>query len=90
VIVQSTISMAFAILAEAALSFLGLGTQPPTPSWGLMIQAARDYLDIAPWTALVPGAAIALSVLGLNMLGDALRDALDPSFVMEQARRAEG
>ncbi|MEJ2665645.1 MAG: ABC transporter permease [Deinococcales bacterium] len=84
VIVQATISMAFAILAEAALSFLGLGTQPPTPSWGLMIQAARDYLDMAPWTALVPGTAIALSVLGLNMLGDSLRDALDPSFVMDE------
>lgn len=90
VIVQSTISMAFAILAEAALSFLGLGTQPPTPSWGLMIQAARNYLDLAPWTALVPGAAIALSVLGLNMLGDALRDALDPSFVLEQGVAGKG
>jgi peptide/nickel transport system permease protein len=80
-IVQATISVAFAILAEAALSFLGLGTQPPTPSWGLMIQASRDYLDIAPWTALVPGIAIAMAVLGLNMLGDVLRDALDPTMV---------
>ncbi len=78
VIVQCTISLAFAILAEAGLSFLGLGTQPPEASWGLMIQASRDYLDRAPWTALVPGGAVALSVLGLNMLGDALRDALDP------------
>jgi len=78
VIVQSTISLAFAILAEAGLSFLGLGTQPPDASWGLMIQASRDYLDRAPWTALVPGAAVALTVLGLNMFGDALRDALDP------------
>lgn len=78
VIVQSTISLAFAILAEAGLSFLGLGTQPPDASWGLMIQASRDYLDRAPWTALVPGAAVALTVLGLNIFGDALRDALDP------------
>ena len=78
VIVQATISLAFAILAEAGLSFLGLGTQPPEASWGLMIQASRDYLDRAPWTALVPGTAVALTVLGLNMFGDVLRDALDP------------
>jgi ABC-type dipeptide/oligopeptide/nickel transport system permease subunit len=82
-IVQATISVAFAILAEAALSFLGLGTQPPTPSWGLMIQDSRDYLDLAPWTAIVPGAAIAITVLGLNMLGDVLRDVLDPTMVVE-------
>ncbi len=78
VIVQATISLAFAILAEAGLSFLGLGTQPPAASWGLMIQASRDQLDIAPWTALVPGGAVALTVLGLNMFGDVLRDILDP------------
>ncbi|HTJ57228.1 MAG TPA: ABC transporter permease [Devosiaceae bacterium] len=78
VIVQATISLAFAVLAEAGLSFLGLGTQPPNSSWGLMIQTSRDYLDIAPWTALVPGAAVALTVLGLNMFGDVLRDVLDP------------
>ncbi|WP_431299156.1 ABC transporter permease [Tabrizicola sp. BL-A-41-H6] len=78
VIVQGTISLAFAILAEAGLSFLGLGTQPPAASWGLMIQASRDQLDIAPWTALVPGLAVALTVLGLNMVGDVLRDILDP------------
>ncbi len=82
-IVQATISVAFAILAEAGLSFLGLGTQPPTPSWGLMIQASRDYLDVAPWTALVPGIAIAVTVLGLNMLGDVLRDVLDPTMAVE-------
>lgn len=81
VIVQATISIAFAILAEAGLSFLGLGTQPPTPSWGLMIQASRNYLDVAAWTALVPGAAVALTVLGLNMLGDVLRDVLDPTVI---------
>lgn len=78
VIVQGTISLAFAILAEAGLSFLGLGTQPPAASWGLMIQASRDQLDIAPWTALFPGLAVALTVLGLNMFGDVLRDILDP------------
>ncbi|MEH6647507.1 ABC transporter permease [Sulfitobacter sp.] len=78
IIVQATISLAFAILAEAGLSFLGLGTQPPDASWGLMIQASRDYLDVAPWTALVPGAAVAVTVLGLNMFGDVLRDVLDP------------
>lgn len=78
VIVQGTISLAFAILAEASLSFLGLGTQPPAASWGLMIQASRDYLDIAPWIALAPGLAVALTVLGLNMFGDVLRDVLDP------------
>lgn len=77
-IVQATISLAFAVLAEAALSFLGLGTQPPEASWGLMIQASRQFLDIAPWTALVPGAALAITILGLNLLGDVLRDALDP------------
>jgi peptide/nickel transport system permease protein len=78
IIVQATISLAFAILAEAGLSFLGLGTQPPQTSWGLMIQASRDYLDVAPWTGLVPGAAVALTVLGLNMSGDILRDVFDP------------
>ena len=79
IIVQATISLAFAILAEAGLSFLGLGTQPPQSSWGLMIQASRDYLDVAPWTALVPGCAVALTVLGLNMSGDVLRDIFDPA-----------
>ena len=84
VIVQATISIAFAILAEAALSFLGLGTQPPVPSWGLMIQASRDYLDVAAWTALVPGIAVAATVLGLNMLGDVIRDVLDPTIMTER------
>lgn len=84
VIVQATISVAFAILAEAGLSFLGLGTQPPTPSWGLMIQASRDFLDVAPWTAVVPGIAVAITVLGLNMLGDVLRDVLDPTVVFDK------
>ena len=78
IIVQASISFAFAILAEASLSFLGMGTQPPTPSWGLMINAGRGYLSDAPWIALFPGIAIGVTVLGLNMFGDALRDILDP------------
>jgi peptide/nickel transport system permease protein len=78
VIVLGSLSVAGAILTEASLSFFGLGTQPPTPSWGSMLSRARDYLEIAPWTALAPGKAIFATVLGFNFLGDALRDALDP------------
>ena len=77
-IVQATISFPVAILAEAALSYLGLGTQPPHPSWGLMLREAQAFLGISPWFAVFPGAAIALTVLGLNLLGDGLRDLLDP------------
>jgi peptide/nickel transport system permease protein len=77
-IVQTTVSLSTAILTEAALSFLGLGTQPPTASWGLMLSAARQYMLIDPWVAILPGAAIALTVLGFNLLGDGLRDLLDP------------
>lgn len=77
-IVQVTIQFAIAILAEAALSYLGLGTQPPQPSWGRMLNEAQTLMFQAPWLALWPGAAIALSVLGLNLLGDGLRDLLDP------------
>jgi ABC-type dipeptide/oligopeptide/nickel transport system permease subunit len=64
-------------MAEAALSFIGLGAQPPTPSWGAMVAEGRDLLRVAPWVSLVPGIAIGLAVLGLNLLGDGLRDALD-------------
>lgn len=78
VIVQASLATANAILAEATLSFLGLGVQPPTPAWGSMLNAARGYLDSAPWLAVFPGLAIFLVVLSLNLLGDALRDALDP------------
>jgi ABC-type dipeptide/oligopeptide/nickel transport system permease subunit len=78
VIVYATLFMAQAILVEAALSFLGLGVQPPTPSWGLMIATGRDYLVVAPHVATIPGLAIMLAVLGFNLLGDGLRDALDP------------
>jgi len=77
-IVQTTVSLSTAILTEAALSFLGLGTQPPTASWGLMLSAARQYMLLDPWIAVLPGAAIALTVLGFNLLGDGLRDLLDP------------
>jgi peptide/nickel transport system permease protein len=77
-IVQTTVSLSTAILTEAALSFLGLGTQPPTASWGLMLSAARQYMLIDPWIAVFPGVAIALTVLGFNLLGDGLRDMLDP------------
>jgi peptide/nickel transport system permease protein len=77
-IVQATISFPVAILAEAALSYLGLGTQPPDPSWGLMLKEAQSFLAMNPWFAVFPGGAIALTVLGLNLLGDGLRDLLDP------------
>ncbi len=77
-VVQATISFPVAILAEAALSYLGLGTQPPHPSWGLMLRDAQNFLQLAPGYALFPGAAIALAVLGFNLLGDGLRDLLDP------------
>ena len=77
-IVQATISFATAILAEAALSYLGLGTQPPQPSWGRMLNEAQTLLFQAPMLAVYPGLAIALSVLGLNLMGDGLRDLLDP------------
>ncbi len=78
IVVQATISFAIAILAEAALSYLGLGTQPPHPSWGRMLNDAQTFMFNAPYLAIFPGAAIFLSVLGLNLLGDGLRDILDP------------
>ena len=84
-IVQATIQFALAILAEAALSYLGLGTQPPTPSWGRMLNEAQQQLFQAPQLAIYPGVAIALTVLGLNLLGDGLRDVFDPRLV--RARR---
>lgn len=77
-IVQATVAFAVAILAEAALSYLGLGTPPPTPSWGRMLSESQTFLDQAPLLAVWPGASIALSVLGFNLLGDGLRDFLDP------------
>ena len=77
-LVQATLSIAAAIIAEAALSFLGLGQQPPAPSWGSMLNAAQRFLTSAPWMALWPGLAIFLVVLSFNLVGDGLRDALDP------------
>ena len=79
-IVQVTIQLALAILTEAGLSYLGLGVRPPNPSWGRMLSDAQTYLSQAPHLAIAPGIAIALSVLGLNLLGDGLRDALDPTL----------
>ncbi|TDT99847.1 peptide/nickel transport system permease protein [Azorhizobium sp. AG788] len=78
IIVQATIQLGLAILTEAGLSFLGLGIAPPAPSWGRMLADAQTYLSAAPHLALVPGIAIALSVLGFNLLGDGLRDLIDP------------
>ncbi|MFC4454130.1 ABC transporter permease [Deinococcus sonorensis] len=78
VLVEITLRLAYAILAEAALSFLGLGTQPPAPAWGQMIADGRPFLETNPWMSISPGLAIMLTVLGFNLLGDALRDALDP------------
>jgi peptide/nickel transport system permease protein len=78
-IVQASLSLAVAILAEAALSFLGLGTQPRTPSWGIMLQEAQSTLRISPYPVLVPGLAIVFTVLGWSLLGDGLRDYLDPT-----------
>ncbi|MCP1971365.1 ABC transporter permease [Bradyrhizobium elkanii] len=77
-LVQATLSIAAAIIAEAALSFLGLGQQPPAPSWGSMLNAAQRFLTSAPWMAVWPGLAIFLVVLSFNLVGDGLRDALDP------------
>ncbi len=78
IVVQATIQFALAILAEAGLSYLGLGTQPPNPSWGRMLNEAQTFMAMQPWLAIFPGAAIALAVLGFNLLGDGLRDAIDP------------
>ncbi|MBP2549117.1 peptide/nickel transport system permease protein [Neorhizobium galegae] len=78
IIVQATLTIATAIIAEASLSFLGLGQQPPAASWGSMLNVAKNFLSQAPWMAMWPGAAIFLVVIGFNLLGDGLRDALDP------------
>ncbi|MCE9659219.1 MAG: ABC transporter permease [Burkholderiales bacterium] len=77
-IVQATLAIAAAVIAEASLSFLGLGQQPPAPSWGSMLNTAKNYVDNAPWMAIWPGLSIFLLVLAFNLLGDGLRDALDP------------
>jgi peptide/nickel transport system permease protein len=77
-IVLASLNFAFAVLAEASLAYLGLGNKPPSPSWGSMVSGSYGFLEIAPWAALFPGLAIALTVLGFNLLGDGVRDALDP------------
>lgn len=84
-IVQLTFIFAYAVLAEAILSFLGLGPEPPTPTWGNIIAEGRNYMREAPWITLFPGIAIAMTVLGLNLLGDGLRDALDPRMKIQQS-----
>jgi peptide/nickel transport system permease protein len=78
VLVQASLGVGFAIMAEAGLSFLGVGVQPPTPTWGTMIQVGFQYLEIAPWLVMAPGTMIFMAVLGFNLLGDGLREALDP------------
>lgn len=83
-VVQATIQFALAILAEAALSYLGIGSQPPTPSWGRMLSEAQTMIFLNPWLAVYPGLAIALSVLGLNLLGDGLRDVIDPRLARKR------
>jgi peptide/nickel transport system permease protein len=85
IIVIGTLGMGSAVLAEASLSFLGLGIRPPSPSWGSMLSDARDQITTAPWISIFPGLAIFTTVLGLNLLGDGLRDILDPQ---SRARRA--
>ena len=84
ILVVATLGVAFAILIEASLSFLGLGAQPPTPSWGGMLSTAREQLFTAPWISIFPGVAIFVTVLGLNLLGDGLRDILDPHTIRER------
>jgi peptide/nickel transport system permease protein len=79
-IIQATTAFPVAILAEAGLAYLGLGTQPPHPSWGLMLKEAQNFLSLSPSYAVFPGGAIAVTVLGLNLLGDGLRDLLDPKM----------
>ena len=83
VIIAASLGMAAAIMAEAALSFVGLGTQPPTPSWGAMVADGRDLLRTAPWVSFAPGVAIGLAVLGFNLVGDGLREAYDPRLARD-------
>jgi peptide/nickel transport system permease protein len=85
IVVQATIQFAIAILAEAALSFLGLGPQPPQPSWGRMLHESQTFTYMAPHVAIFPGLAVVLSVLGINLLGDGLRDLLDPKLARSRA-----
>ena len=88
VLVQATLDFAHAIIAEASLSFLGIGVPPPTPSWGSILHEARSIMEFYPWAAIFPGLAICFSVLGLNLLGDGLRDVLDPRLSEERSGSA--
>ncbi|MDX6748479.1 ABC transporter permease [Geminicoccaceae bacterium 1502E] len=83
-IVQLTFIFAYSVLSEAVLSFLGLGAQPPTPTWGNIIAEGRQYIREAPWITAIPGIALAMTVMGLNLLGDGLRDVLDPRLKVQQ------
>jgi peptide/nickel transport system permease protein len=78
IVIQTAVCLSYGILIESALSYLGIGVQPPTPSWGTILNEGKEFLALAPWVSLFPGAAIMLSVLGFNIVGDGLRDALDP------------
>lgn len=80
IIVQATLGFGTAILEAAALGFLGLGAQPPTPEWGQMLASSREFIQLAPWTLIMPGVSIMLVVLGFNLVGDGLRDVLDPKM----------
>lgn len=87
-VVQGTLAFGIAVIAEASLSYLGLGTPPPAPSWGRMLQEAQSTVSVAPWNVLLPGLAVAIAVIGVNLFGDGLRDVLDPQ--LRQEGRAAG
>ena len=89
-VVQAAICMSYAILIEAALSYLGLGIQPPAPSWGTMLNEGRTYLEIAPWVSIFPGLAIMLAVLAFNLMSDGFRDVIDPRSRRRPASRSKG
>jgi len=82
IVIQTAVCLSYGILIESALSYLGVGAQPPTPSWGTILNEGKEFLTLAPWVSLFPGAFITLAVLALNVLGDGLRDALDPRAEM--------
>jgi peptide/nickel transport system permease protein len=82
IIVQSTLALGFAIMLESGLSFLGFGIQPPTPSWGNLLNNAQEHMTLHPWLAIFPGLMIFLTIISINYIGDALRDALDPRHVV--------
>jgi peptide/nickel transport system permease protein len=84
IIVQATLLVATAIVTEASLSFLGVGVQPPTPSWGSMLRTGSQYLEVAPWIAFAPGIAIFITVLAFNVIGDGMRRVLDPRLASRQ------